>query len=55
MDGSCSSDSLKGMLLQYAQELGLKCERQFANLIQKDRSAISGLELSPFLGDGSSE
>src|ERR1700722_4816803 len=43
------------LLLNHAQELRLKFQRQFANLVEKERASIGSLKAPHSLGNGSSE
>src|SRR6266404_2167100 len=48
-------DSFELLLLNHAQELGLKLDRQFANFIEEKRTAIGGLKATYSMCQGSSE
>jgi hypothetical protein len=41
------ADAFKLLLLQYAEQLGLHCERNFADLIEKKRIAIGEFKTGP--------
>src|ERR1700730_5343983 len=53
--GASTAQSLKFLLLQHSQELGLQFERYIADLIQKQRSLVRQFESSNPLGYGAGE
>src|SRR5258708_33696774 len=48
-------ESFELLLLNHAQELGLKLDRQFANFIEEKRTAIGGLKARYSMCQGSRE
>src|SRR5215813_3457060 len=50
-----AAQALKLVLLQYAQQLGLKIERNVANFIQKQRALVRKLETARLAHDGAGE
>src|SRR5215471_12544645 len=49
------SQALEFAVLQYAQELGLQVEGEFADLVQEDRAGIREFEASYLAGEGARE
>jgi len=47
--GSTVSETFELLFLQDSQQLGLQCQRNIANLIQKERSLVGELEAPDFL------
>src|SRR5882724_3644345 len=50
-----TTESFELLLLNHAQELGLKLDRQFANFVEEKRTAISGLKATYSMCQGSSK
>src|SRR5271157_5451099 len=50
-----AADSLEGLVLQKAQQLGLKFGREVADLVEKNRAALRSLEPAGFVLDRASE
>ena len=52
---SGAAQALELLLLQDAEQFGLQCRRNIADLVQEERAFVGQLEASNLLRDGSSE
>src|ERR1700754_3219845 len=55
LDRPAAADAFDGSFLQHAQEVGLRVERQGADLVEEHRAAIGGLEVTDASRGGAGE
>src|SRR6185437_11635006 len=55
LDSAIATQSFKFLVLQYAQQLGLQLEGNFADFVQKQGSSIGKFKTADLLADGSRE